>query len=82
MTRYLEYVYLLAGVGIAVFMALNFKDLELGNKILLSFGAILSSFMFSFRRKQRQMLEELDARDAQAEADEAENAQESEDHDH
>jgi hypothetical protein len=82
MTRYLEYVYLLAGVAIAVFMALNFKDLELGNKILLSFGAILSSFMFSFRRKQRQMLEELDARDAQAEADEAENAQEPEDHDH
>jgi hypothetical protein len=82
MMRYLEYVYLVAGVGITVFMAIHFKDLELGNKILLSFGAILSSFMFSFRRKQRQMLEELDARDAQAEADEAENPQEPEDHDH
>lgn len=62
MMRYLEYVYLLAAVGIAVFMAISFKDLPTTSRITLSFGAMICAFMYSFRRKQRQMLEEMDRR--------------------
>jgi hypothetical protein len=71
MMRYLEYAYLLGGVGIAIFMALNFKDLELGSRITLSFAAMLCAFMYSFRKKQREMMEDMDAKKEDEKAEES-----------
>ncbi len=67
MMRYLEYVYLLVAVGIAVFMAVSFKELSLGSKVLMSFAAMLCSFMYSFRRKQRAMMEEFEEKEGREE---------------
>jgi ABC-type transport system involved in cytochrome bd biosynthesis fused ATPase/permease subunit len=68
MMRYLEYAYLLAAVAIVVFMALNFAELPTANKVMLSLGGMLCAFMYSFRRKQRTFMEELDRK---RDADEA-----------
>jgi K+ transporter len=79
MMRYLEYAYLVAAVGISGFMALNFAELPTGSKIMLSLGGILCAFMYSFRRKQRQMLEEMDRKEDAEKASAQENQ---EDHGH
>ena len=78
MMRYLEYVYLLVAAGIAVFIAVSFQELALTSKVLLSFAAMLCSFMYSFRRKQRVMMEEFDEKDAREE--EASHPQKPDDH--
>jgi uncharacterized membrane protein len=82
MMRYLEYAYLLGTVAIAIFMAMNFKDLPTSSKVVLSLGAMLCAFMYSFRRKQRQMMEEMDRRSAEEQADAEEADQSPDDHGH
>ena len=64
MIRYIEYLYLAAAVGVSGYFAVNFKTLPTGRMVFLGFVVLLAGFMYSFRRKQRQMLEELDARGA------------------
>lgn len=63
MSRYLEYVYLLAGLGIAGTMAVEWKHLPTSAKIGLGLGCMLCAFMYSFRKKQREMMDELDRRE-------------------
>lgn len=75
MIRYLEYLYLCGTIAIGIFMALNFKEMPLGNKIVLSLGAMLCAFMYSFRRKQRQMMEDIDRRESDAQPEEEESNQ-------
>jgi hypothetical protein len=70
MMRYLEYAYLLAAIAIAVFMAVTFKELPTSNKVMLALGGMLCAFMFSFRRKQRIMLEEYDREQAEGDTEE------------
>lgn len=65
MTRILEYLYLVVAMGVAAYLAANFKSLPLTNKIFLALVVVLCAFMFSFRRKQRQVLEEMDAKRSQ-----------------
>jgi hypothetical protein len=62
MMRYVEYAYLVAAIGIGAFMVMSFKDLETSNKVMLSFAVMLCAFMYTFRRKQRLLLDEMDAR--------------------
>lgn len=64
MIRYVEYLYLAAAIGVSAYFAANFKTLPTGRMVFLGFIVLLAGFMYSFRRKQRQMLDELDARDA------------------
>lgn len=80
--RYLEYAYLLGTVAIAIFLAVHFKDLPTTSKVVLSLGAMLCAFMYSFRRKQRQMMEEMDRREAEAEPEETDNQDDTDAHGH
>jgi 4-hydroxybenzoate polyprenyltransferase len=68
--RYLEYVYLVAAVGLTVFLALSFQTMPTANKVLFGFGIALCAFMFSFRRKQRQVMEDIDRQEDEAEENE------------
>ncbi|MEY3442065.1 MAG: hypothetical protein RLZZ519_346 [Bacteroidota bacterium] len=65
MIRYIEYLYLAAAVAVSAYFAVNFKTLPTGRMVFLGFVVLLAGFMYSFRRKQRQMIDELDARDAE-----------------
>ena len=69
MMRYVEYAYLVAMAGIAGFMVMEFKDLEIGGKVMMSFAVMLCAFMYTFRRKQRLMLEEMDREHGDEETD-------------
>lgn len=82
MIRYIEYLYLAAAVGVSGYFAANFKTLPTSRMIFLGFVVLLAGFMYSFRRKQRQMLDELDARDAreaQKDSDDAERSADNKD---
>jgi hypothetical protein len=70
MMRLLEYLYLVGAIVAAGYLALQFKELPTANKAFLGFVVLLCAFMFSFRRKQRQMLEDMDARNAEKRAQE------------
>jgi hypothetical protein len=65
MLRYIEYLYLVGAIVAAGYLAMQFKELPVANKAFLAFVVLLCAFMFSFRRKQRQVLEEMDARNAE-----------------
>ena len=69
MMRYLEYVYLLCGLGLAIYLGMNLSNMEIGAKIGFSVAAMLCSFMYTFRRKQRQMMEKMDEEERDAPAD-------------
>lgn len=60
--RYIEYIYLAVAVGLVAFFAGNFNDLTTANIIALIAGIIISSFMFSFRRQQRLVIEREERR--------------------
>jgi hypothetical protein len=77
--RFLEYLYLLVAVGVSAYFAWNFKTMPLGNKIFLALVIVLCAFMFSFRRKQRQVLEDFEERERKK-AEEAENLSDKETH--
>jgi hypothetical protein len=67
--RYLEYIYLIGSVILAVYIATNYKHLDTYAVIGLGIGTGLMAFMYSFRRSQRLMMEKMAERDAQEEAD-------------
>ncbi|MFN8393170.1 MAG: hypothetical protein U0176_00700 [Bacteroidia bacterium] len=67
MNRALEYMYLVGALVIGTYMAIKFDTLPLPNKVFLSLAMIVFAFMFSFRRKQRQILEDIDRRKADGE---------------
>ena len=69
MMRYLEYVYLVCGLALAIYLGVNLSEMEIGPKIGLSLGAMLCSFMYTFRRKQRQMMEKMDQEERDTTAD-------------
>ena len=70
MIRYFEYLYLLVAVGLVGFMAFNFEDMSTGNIVVMMIGIVLSSFMYSFRRKQRMVMEEAERKRIQELEDE------------
>lgn len=67
MSRYFEYIYLIVAIGLVAFLAFNYKDLGTGPFIAILVGTLLSSFMYSFRKKQRQVMEAEEARQMQEE---------------
>lgn len=42
------------------FLAINFAELPTGNKVIFGLAIGLCAFMYSFRRKQRQVLDEVE----------------------
>ena len=75
--RYIEYLYLVFAIGLTGFMAVNFSELPTGNKLLFGLAIALCAFMFSFRRKQRQIMdqherERIEKLEEEAEADDNE----------
>lgn len=66
MIRYFEYLYLAVALGLVAFLAMDFQEMTTGNIIVLMVGILLSSFMYSFRRKQRQVLEAEDRKEMEA----------------
>jgi uncharacterized membrane protein len=62
--RYIEYLYLMAAIGASAYLAARFKNLPLANKVFLAVVIILCAFMFSFRRRQRRVLEKMESRDS------------------
>lgn len=60
--RYFEYVYMAVAVGLVVFLATNYKYFTTLNVIAVMVGIGIASFMFTFRRSQRIMLEAEEAR--------------------
>lgn len=51
-------------------MAFNFEDMSTGNIVVMMIGIVLSSFMYSFRRKQRMVMEEAERKRIQELEDE------------
>lgn len=59
--RYMEYIYLMIAVGLCVFLVSGFQDFSLSQKLMVFFAIALTAFMFSFRRKQRLIMERREA---------------------
>ncbi len=51
--KYIEFVYLGAAIVLAVLLVQGFQQFELASKLMLVVSIGITSFMFSFRRKQR-----------------------------
>ena len=60
MIRYIEYLYLAFAVLLTGWLAFNFAELPTRNKIVFGLAIGLCAFMYSFRRKQRQVLDEAE----------------------
>ncbi len=58
MIKYLEYVYLLAALGLCVVLALNFKQLPPSALALCLVMISLFSFLFAFRRQQKKQAQQ------------------------
>ncbi|MCB9231199.1 MAG: hypothetical protein H6581_06035 [Bacteroidia bacterium] len=59
--KYIEYIYLAAAVVLVVILATgfaNFKDVQI---IMILVSVVVTSFMFSFRRRQRKAMEKREA---------------------
>lgn len=60
------------------FLAFQFQVLPTGNKILFGLAIALCAFMFSFRRKQRQVLDQVEQERLEKLKEEAEGESEDE----
>lgn len=57
--RYFEYVYLLCGVMVLVFLVKEQQHLPDGTRVAMLVAIVLFSFMFSFRRSQRIKMDKI-----------------------
>ena len=57
MLRYIEFVWLGAAIFMLVFLVSNIGDMKTYSMVATIIGIVISSFMFSFRRRQRLLQE-------------------------
>ena len=60
MIKYYEYLYLAVAVGLAIFLAMSYKEMPTTGVIGMSVATGVAAFMYSFRRKQRILLEKYE----------------------
>ena len=58
--KYIEYVYLAASVILLVFLAQGYGELTTVQTVMIVISMVVTSFLFSFRRRQRLAMERIE----------------------